>query len=248
MSKRSTRAVLEVAAVGVLLAAASMAWAQEALVAQLDPSGMVRLMRGDLELATIELSAHGPQWQHAPQTSATAEVTDLPDGAGKRFVGTLPVPNTNGALQFTETVKPLPQGLQLEWDISTAEVIKLNGLQVSANLAVAQYGGKELTVERPDAEPEVVGLPAEKPAQGFQIWTGQGAKIAVAPGTEDALTFELLAPTDVIVQDLRQWEHPILEVRFPAIMEDAGRDVAAEDRFHLALTVTLAAPVKLEGP
>ena len=41
---------------------------------------------------------------------------------------------------------------------------------------------------------------------------------------------------------------PVFEIRFPAIMEDQGRDMAADDRFHLDLTVTFAAPVKLEGP
>jgi hypothetical protein len=31
-------------------------------------------------------------------------------------------------------------------------------------------------------------------------------------------------------------------------MEDQGREMSAEDRFHLDLTVTFAAPVQLEAP
>jgi hypothetical protein len=31
-------------------------------------------------------------------------------------------------------------------------------------------------------------------------------------------------------------------------MEDQGREVAAGDKFHLDLSVTFPAPVKLEGP
>lgn len=197
----------------------------------------------------IELNAHGPEWKHAPQASAEAEVGDLPDQAGKRFVGTLPVPNTDGgAVRFTETVKVLPQGLQLEYDLSLTGAMKLNGLQVSILLALAQYAGKELVVTQPGGEPQIVGLPQEQQGETFQVWAGEGAKIEVAKGTDDAITIQLRAATDLVVQDLRRWEVPTFEIRFPAIMEDQGRDVAAEDKFHLDLTVTFPAPVKLEGP
>jgi hypothetical protein len=47
---------------------------------------------------------------------------------------------------------------------------------------------------------------------------------------------------------MRQWDNPVYEIRFPAIMEDAGREVAAGDRFHLDLTVTFAAAVGLGVP
>ena len=71
--------------VAVLLAVASRLWAQQAPAAKpgvtaqsaascsakLDPSGMVRVAAGDVELAMIELNAHGPQWKHAPQATAT---------------------------------------------------------------------------------------------------------------------------------------------------------------------------------
>jgi hypothetical protein len=232
-----------------LLLAASGLWAQDALSAKLDPSGMVQVARDGVQLAMIELNAHGPDWKHAPQASATAEVSDLPDQAGKRFVGTLPIPNTNGgAIKFTETVKTLPQGLQLEYDLSMAEAMKLNGLQLSVCLPVAQYAGKELAVAQPDGEPEIATLPQEQRKQTFQVWSGEGAKIEAAKGAGEAVTVELRAPTDVVVQDLRQWDQPVFEIRFPAIMEDQGRDVAADDKFHLDLTITFAAPVKLVGP
>jgi hypothetical protein len=233
---------------GVLLAAASSSWAQETLSAKLDASGMVQVSRGDVELATIELNAHGPNWQHAPQASATAEVSDLPDETGKQFVGTLPIPNTDGgAIQYTESVKVLPQGLHLEYDLAMAGAMKLNGLQLSICLPVAQYAGKELAIPRADGQPQIAGFPEEQ-QQNFQVWSGEGAKIEVAKDTDEAVTIELRAAADVVVQDLRRWERPIFEIRFPAIMEDQGRELTAEDRFHLDLTVTFAAPVKLEGP
>lgn len=234
--------------VATLLAAATGSWAQDALTATLDPSGLIHVSRGETELATIELSAHGPGWQHAPQTSATAQASALPDAAGTRFAGTLPVPATDGGIVgFTETVTPLPQGLRLEYDVSMTAAMKLCGLQVSVNLPVAQYAGKELLASEPRGEPQIVGLPLDQP-QNFQLWSGQAAKVEAAAGTDLAVVIELRAATDVIVQDLRQWEGQVYEIRFPAIMEGEGRDVAAGDRFHLDLMVTFAAPVTLAGP
>ena len=249
MSRLQARTVLVSLAGVVLLAAASGSWAQETLSAKLDASGMVRVTRGDVELAMIELNAHGPEWKHAPQATATAQVSDLPGQAGRRFVGTLPVPNAGGgALKFTESVKALPQGLALEYDLSATGAMKLNGLQVSINLPVAVYAGKELVMSQLGAEPQSASFPQEQQGETFQVWAGEGAKIEVAKGTADAITIELRAAADVVVQDLRRWEHPTFEVRFPAISEDQGRELTADDRFHLDLTVTFAEPVKLVGP
>jgi hypothetical protein len=248
MSAMHARTAALGAAAAVLLAVAGGAWAQAPLTAKLDASGLIQLSRGATELAQIELNAHGPNWQHAPQTTAKAEVHDLPDKAGKQFVGSLPVPNTNGgAIQFTESVTALPQGLKLEYDIAAAATMRLNGLQLSIVMPVESYAGQELVISRLEGEPQIVGLPQEKP-QGSQLWAGEGAKVEVAKGAEGAATFELRAPTDIIVQDLRQWDRAVFEVRFPAIMEDAGREVTTDDKFHLDLTVTFPEPVKLEGP
>jgi hypothetical protein len=249
MSRLQRRTAVAMAAAAVLLAGASGSWAQEALSAKLDASGMVQVLRDDVELATIELNAHGPNWQYAAQASATAEATDLPDGAGKQFVGTLPIPNTDGGtLRFTESVKTLPQGLQLEYEVGAAATARLNGLQLSVCLPAAQYAGKEVLIPQADGESQIVGLPQEQKEQKFQLWAGEGAKIEVAKDTDEAVAVELRAAADVIVQDLRRWDRPTFEIRFPAIMEDQGREVTAEDKFHLDITVTFASPVKLAGP
>jgi hypothetical protein len=229
----------------VLLAASGLG-AQETLAAKLDQSGMITISRGAVELGMIELNAHGPQWKHAPQATATAAVSDLPDGDGKRFVGTLPVPNTEGgAIKFTETVKTLAQGLHLEYDLAVTKTMKLNGLQFSLCLPVAVYAGKDMVISRLEGEPETLGFPQELPFQG---WGGEAARIEAAKGTDQAIAIELRAATDAMIQDLRTWERPVYEIRFPAISDDQGREVTTDDRFHLDLTVTLAGPVKLVGP
>jgi hypothetical protein len=232
--------------VGVVLAVATSSAAQEALTAKVEPSGTVRVLAGEGELAMIELNAHGTGWKHVPQAEAMAQVSDLPDGAGKRITGTLQIPDTaGGPLRFTQTVKPIPQGLQLEYDVSVVRTVRLNGLQVSVCLPTARFAGKELLIGRPDREPEMGSFPREPGEQTFQVWAGEGERIEAARGTPEAVAARLRAVTDIIVQDLRRWEHETFEIRFPAIMEDGGREVAEGDRFHLDFIVTFAAPVKL---
>lgn len=231
----ATLGILTALALGV----SAGAWGQEPVSANLDPSGVIHIMRGDVELGMIELNAHGPGWQHAPQKSATVRVSDLPQGAGKQFIGSLPVPNTGGgAVTFTQTVKTTAGGLSLAYDVGMSRDMELNGLQVSVLLAVEQYAGKEVAISHPERELEIVTLPEKQEGEGFQVWYGEGAKIEVARGTPEAITLELLAPADLVIQDLRRWEHPVFEIRFFAIMEEPPREVTAEDKLHLDLKVS----------
>jgi hypothetical protein len=210
---------------------------------------MVKVSRAGAELATIEMNAHGPNWQHAPQNTASAEVSALPDGGGKQSAGLLAIPGTGGgAIRYTESVKALPQGLQLDYDLTITKTMQLNGLQFSINLPVARYAGKGVEISRPEGAPDIVSLPQEQEKGRFRLWFGQGAKAEVAKGTDDALTLELPAATEVVVQDMRQWGNPVFEVRCPAIMEDGGREVQQGETFGLSLTVTFAGPIRLEGP
>lgn len=232
-----------VAAFAALLVTGA-AWSQGDLTAAVDPSGFVNIMRGDTVIAMVELNAHGPNWQHAPQADATAQTTSLPGVPGRRVAGTLPIPGSEGAIRFVETVKPVPLGLQLEYDVGVTETVRLNGLQLSILLPVKQYAGKEFVVTRHGADPQISAFPEEQPTN-FQLMNAQGARVEVDKGSDDAVRIQLRAATDLVVQDLRQWEHDIFEIRFPAIMEDGGREVTAEDRFHLDLTITFAEDVAL---
>ncbi len=250
MSARRTEVIIGSLCTALLVTAATAGWGQAQAVIALEPSGLVRIASDGTELAKIELNAHGPQWSYAPQTGGTARVTALPEQAGKRFVGNLPIPNSDGgALTFTETVSPLAQSLRLEYEVGVTQTLKLNGLQVSVLLPAVTYAEKEVVITRPDNDdPEVAILPQEQRPETFHVWGGEGDRIEIAKGTAQALTLALQAPTDLIVQDLRRWEQPYFEIRFFAIMEDPPREVTAEDRFHLCLTVTSAAPLRLTGP
>jgi hypothetical protein len=196
----------------------------------------------------IELNAHAPGWQHVQQKAATAQVGDLPDGAGKEIVGVLPIDDAGGALEFTQTVKPVSQGLRFEYDVRVAQTVTVNGLQVSINIPTTLYSGKELLIGRPDQDPEYGSFPQEPNPNNFTVWSGEGERVEVARGTPQAVAARLRAVTDVVVQDLRQWEHEVFEIRFPAIMEAGGRELTTDDRFHLDFVVTFAAPVNIAGP
>lgn len=244
VSVSALRAYMMAAAVVV---SGGVLWAQGTLTAKLDPSGMVQVLSGETEVAMIELNVHAPGWKNGPQASATARVSDVP--GGKRFVGVLPVPDSNGgALDFAQTVKSLPQGLDLDYDVTMTKAMKLSGLQVSVDLPTAIYGGKDVLIVNPDAESRTATLPQEQMGDNFQIWSGDGARVEVARGTPEAVIVELQAAAGLIIQDLRRWQRPTFEIRIPAIMDDAGRDVTTGDRLHLHLTVTFARPVTLTGP
>ena len=247
MSRLHLRMVVLTAAAALF--AAAFACAQEPVTATLQPSGLIGVTRGGVEMATIDLNAHGPGWDHAPQESATGEVSDLAAPTEKRVVGSLPIPSTDGgAIEYTETVTALPQGLQIAYDLTMSKTMRLSGLQLSVNLPVAVHGGGEVMILQPHDDAEVVGLPADPEESRSQLWSGAGATVEVAKEDQKALTIQLRAATDVVVQDLREWESDVFEVRFPAIMEAGGREVQAGDRFHLDLTLTFPGSLTLEGP
>lgn len=232
----------------VVLATAGLSWSEDALTAKLHPSGMVEVSRGKVSLGTIDLNAHGAGWEYASQKDSKAKISDLPGKAGKRAEGVFAIPDTDGgAIRYTQSVRMLPRGFRIEYDLTTEKTMRLNGLQVSISLPEAQYAGKEVLISQLGNDPTLVGLPKEHQEGRSQVWTGEGAKIEVAKDTAEAVTVTLLAVTDVLVQDLRQWESPLFEIRFPAITDPSGREVLAGARFHLDITVTFASPVQIVG-
>jgi len=239
-------AALLVAAAGACFAQAATA-ATGPVTATVAPSGLIEVSDGSGLLATIDLNAHGPGWDNVTQSMGSGEFTGAAGDKALQVTGTLPVPKTeDGVLDFTESVTALAQGLRIEYDLSAPKTVSLNGLQLSINLPVARYGDGEVMILRPHDDPDIAGLPAEPVEGRTQLWRGDGATIEVGTDTPEAIKVQLRAATDVFIQDLRQWEHDIFEVRFPAIMEDPPREVMAGDRFHLDLTITFAGPFTLK--
>jgi hypothetical protein len=249
VSTRVKRMLAAGAAAALFVAMAASSRAEPPLDVKLHSSGMVEIVQGSNSLATIDLNAHSAAWEYTSQKDTKDKVSVLPGGGGKRFEGAFAIPKTEGAaVQYTQNVRMLPEGFELEYDLVVSKTVKLNGLQVSISLPVTNYAGKEMLVSQLGSDPTLVGLPKEHQEGRSQLWTGEGARVEVAKGTDRAIKIAMRAVTDILVQDLRQWQSPLFEVRFPAIMDNAGRELQAGTRFHLDITVTLGAPVRLVGP
>ncbi len=245
---RIRKTVTACMAAALFHASAGTPCAQDALSAKVHPSGMVEVVRGKASLVLIDLNAHGAEWEYASQKDTKAQISKLAGRAGRRCAGAFPIPNADGAtIRFTQDVEMLSQGFRIEYDLTLEKTARLNGLQVSVSLPEPPYAGKEVLVSRLGGDPTLVGLPKEHQEGKSHLWTGDGARIEIAKDTKEAVTVELRAVTDVLLQDLRQWQSPFFEIRFPAIMEHSGRQISAGTRFHLDITVTFAAPVQLAG-
>ena len=224
--------------------------AQPDLVAELHASGLINLRQGEQRLAQVEFSAHGPDWQHAPQARAKAEVSEVPNVVGaRRIVGTLPVPNTEGGeVKFTETVTTIEKGLALQYDLSFGRGVTLNGLQTSVMLDVTRFAGKTLTIRTGEGEAQEVALPEEADGEKWQLWTGAATKVEVAADTPEAMTVVPREAAQVAVQDLRRWGQAWFEIRLAAITSEQGKAVTADDTYDIDFTITFAGPIKLQAP
>ncbi len=250
--------LLLVALACVFVIVPQAALAQETLTARLLPHGAVSISSGDRPLATLSLNAHGPDWKHVDQDAATAEASG--DRELMRFLGTLPVPNTDdGAIRFAETIEPRANGLVADYVLGPTQAMQLNGLHISLLMPAEALVGRTIRVHPPaakgptaqaDAPEKVQGiaLPAHLDEKGWQLFTGPASKVEIAPGTDDAITVAPLAfeptmegmaePPIFAVQDLRKWDQDTIEVRLSLVMADKGTWLSAWDKMHAAASIS----------
>jgi hypothetical protein len=256
------RALLALVTWSVLIVLGSqVVCAQDALTAKLLPQGGVNIMSGEKPLATLSLNAHGPEWKHVDQAEATATVKEADPGPGKIVEGTLPVPGTDGgAVHFVETIGPTAKGFSADYTLGVTKALALNGLQVSLLLPTSMFAGKTIVVHTRPAAPAggeaaadetvSVTLPEQLDAEKWQLAASPASKIEIAAGADDAITLvpKVPAPKEgeapqlpmFVIQDLRKWDQNMVEVRLFLIMDDNGKQVAEEDKMHVALDLTFA--------
>jgi hypothetical protein len=247
------------------VASSTFAGAQEALTVRLLPQGAVSVSDGEVELANLSLNAHGPEWKHVDQAEATGISTE--DGAsGTHLVrGVLPVPDTEGGgIRFLESLEPASRGLRAEYILGATEILTLNGLHVSLLLPMASFAGQSVIVypvpgatgtqDAAAAEPtQQLTLPAQGTAPQGRLFAGPVTKVEIAPGTGNAITLTVETPEAgeegsgeapvLVVQDLRKWEHDLIEVRLSLVNADDGQWLAAWDKLQVGLSVTFAREV-----
>mgnify|MGYP005837099891 CR=1 FL=1 len=238
--------------------------AQDGLTAKLLAQGGVTVMSGGETLAKLSLNAHGPEWVHADQILATA-ATRAVEG-GKLVEGFLPVPNTDGgAIRFAETLQPTESGFRVGYRLSFVKAITLNGLQISLLLPATAFSGQRVVLHTVPPEPveaedeaaveakpqmQTVMLPARLDAGKWQLATLPALKIEIAPGTARPITItprlpevaesEAAKPPVFVVQDLRQWEQDVFEVRLVLVMTDEGQAMAADESLEAGLELAFA--------
>ena len=239
--------------------------AQDALSAKLLAQGGIKVMAGDKVMATLSLNAHGPAWKHADQPAATAIIKDAETGPAKTVEGSLLVPDTDGgAVQFVETVTPAEKGFTVAYSLGYTKAMTLNGLQVSLLLPADVFAGNAVVLYAPGEKPAEgeaaadkateVPLPEKLDWEKWQLATGQASKIEIAQGTDNAITIAPKLPepkegakvalTRFVVQDLRKWDQNVFEVRLILIMDDKCKQVSAEDKANIELSITFARPLQ----
>ena len=252
----SRRARLSRVAVGLLLAGlvgraqqAEPPAEQDGLGLRFTPDGRVQVWAGAEQLMTLELNAHGPKWSHAGQEKATATRADADTerDAGVVFSGSLPVPNTEGgAIEFVETLEPIESGFSAVYKLRPNREVLLNGLQLSLLLPTARFTGKEIALRAAEGEPTRLTLPRELNGEKWVLGAAECNGVEVAPGAPDAIALTTEKAARLVVQDLRQWQKEVFEVRLALITADEGELVSADRRYSVKIDVTFARPLFLE--
>lgn len=237
------------------------AFGQDPIVAKVGPKGALVMMSGDKALATLTLNAHGIGWKHVEQEDATAALKELDPGPGRCCEGNLAVPDTDGgAVRFREVIKPIEKGLSLAYELGFNKALSLSGLQVSLYLSPDVYAGKEIAITSPAAQDQAgvvtrLTLPAEVDQQKWQLGMAPAEKVEIAAGTDQAITLtpklpqvegKATPPAMFIVQDLRRWNTNAFEIRWFLIMDDKGKQVAADDTPGVAFTLGFPREVQFE--
>jgi len=207
----------------------------------------------------LELNGHGTGWQHVEQSAAEIPQRCRPTPTVRAFSGLLPIPGDRGGLVgFRSCIATEGKMLSAEWQMRPADDILLNGLQASIWLDAAAYKGSTLSltdVKRryeseqgpvyTDTEPVTVTLPLEPEAERFVVFDGYCGQIQVL--TDKGIPFTITAPEPYrfIIQDNRQWEHDVFEVRLAFFMAQGGVVFSKEDALAARLLLEFGDEVKM---
>jgi hypothetical protein len=239
---------IALAVVATVVLAGTAAVAQEGIVVQPAPTGRLQVTKAGQPIMAIELSVHGDNWTHAPQSRAQAQVTQLADQPGLLYKGLLQVPGGEGPLNFEETLRPAENGFFADYKMWFNQPTTLNGLQVSLLLPVARYLGKNVVLVGGGGRETTVELPMQLDAQKWVLHQGGGiTEVQIAPGTDVASGVACGGPTNVLVHDLRQWQQQVFEIRFHQVYQQTALTVEANREFKFSLAFGFQEPVTIQG-
>lgn len=240
--------LMPVLALLALLAAVTAATAQEeGITVRTDASGRISLMAEGRLIGIIELSLHAPEWTHVPQSRARAqaEVVTEDDAPVLTYRGTLPLPNAEGGVSFVQAVRPAENGFFLDYDITCEQAVTLNAIQVSLLMPEALYRGSQAEITLAGDTIRQLPLPEEQ-AEDFVLLQANTNSVGVAPEGAPALAIGAKEGADTRIMDLRRWNQPYFEVRYPLVYADQGQEIAAGTTYKAPLALGFEVPVTIE--
>lgn len=203
---------------------------------------------GDASLRSLDsspimklfLAIHGLEWKYIDQKQHAKDfaLSILPDGS-TLFQGLMVVPGSdNKTLDVSERVAagPSPNSIQLDYDLTMLETVKLNGYQLSLDFTLSHYLNAAFTLDTP-AGPQTLVIPENLGEKFLYRGLFSGLRIQ-APVPEDNVTIEVDQPTGLLIQDNRGWGGSSIEVRFTFARQEDGGEVPAGTRIQRSIVLT----------
>lgn len=203
--------------------------------------GEVSIGTRDNRMVNVALSIHGVGWSYASQRDAEAQMSG--DSRTAFVSGVVPVPGTEGRMEFLQTAAATEEGaLELRYRLQFPEAVRLNGYQVSFNLDLEDYIGAGVRLETAEWGREVT-IP-----QGLEerfLHSGAVTRVAVAPDRPHGFTLEVDRPSELLIQDNRGWGGSDIELRFNFRRQEAGEEVPAGETVERRFTFRLNSPLQV---
>jgi len=234
------------AVLGLLLLASAATGQQQGITVRTDATGRISLLAEGRLIGIVELSLHVPEWVHVPQARAKAERQVPPGEPALVYTGTLPIPDAEGGLKFTEALRPAEKGLFVDYDLTCEPAVTLNAIQVSLLMPAELYRGTQAEVTLPDNTTRQVPF-GEEQAENFVLLQAKTNQVGVAPQNAPALAIGAGEGADTFIHDLRRWGQAHFEVRYPLVFAQQGQEIAAGTSYKLSLALGFDVPVTIEG-
>lgn len=209
-----------------LLSAAGFAGDAAKLDGLVSLSGVLHLKSGKRDFCAFNIGLFGKGWQMADATAGSLKAT-----AGNKHSFKIKVPSgplVNGTVAITEE----NGAAKCEYEYVPAADVELNSLHVSADFPTSVLARGKWTAD---------GQTGEFPAQFKEahLATGKLSTLKLEPPGSGALTLAFAAPTQVLLQDNRQWGGESFCVRIGA-QNEAGSTY--KKGVAVKLSFTLSAP------
>ncbi|MCY3023079.1 MAG: hypothetical protein NTW87_29230 [Planctomycetota bacterium] len=189
-------------------------------------NGTLQMTSGKRELCVFNIGLFSKTWQ---QAGATGSFKGPPTGKAERHSFSIKTPG-GATIAGTATISEENGTAKCEYEFVPGGDVELNSLNVSAEFATSVLARGTWTADDKSGE-----LPAT--FKEAQIASGRFTTLKLEPPGMPALSFVFSAPTQVLLQDNRQWGSETFIARIEAHNETGStykKGVAAKVSFALS--------------